>query len=71
MSASATQGGHNEFHTLNRDFVVKITKKTLFVCNITFAVFWLSQGNVSTLIMWRGWNSCITYAVHYRALQLC
>ena len=26
-------------------------------CNITFSVFWLSQGSVATLIMWRGWSS--------------
>ena len=27
-------------------------------CNITFSVFWLSQGNVATLVTWGGWNSC-------------
>jgi len=25
-------------------------------CNITFSVFWLSQGSVATLIRWGGWN---------------
>jgi len=26
-------------------------------CNITFSVFWLSQGSVVTLIRWGGWSS--------------
>jgi len=26
-------------------------------CNITFSVFWLSQGSVATLIRWGGWSS--------------
>jgi len=26
-------------------------------CNITFLVFWLSQGTVATLITWGGWSS--------------
>jgi len=26
-------------------------------CNITFSVFWLSQGSVATLIRWGGWRS--------------
>jgi len=26
-------------------------------CNITFSVFWLSQGSAATSIRWGGWNS--------------
>jgi len=26
-------------------------------CNITFSVFWLSQGSIATLIRWDGWSS--------------
>jgi len=26
-------------------------------CNITFSLFWISQGTVATLIRWGGWNS--------------
>jgi len=26
-------------------------------CNITFSVFWLSQGSVATVIRWGGWRS--------------
>jgi len=26
-------------------------------CNITFSVFWRSQGSLATLIRWGGWNS--------------
>jgi len=28
----------------------------LFLCNITFSVFWLSQGSVATLIRWGEWS---------------
>jgi len=28
----------------------------IFRCNITFSVFWLSQGSVATLIRWGGWS---------------
>jgi len=30
---------------------------TISRCNITFLVFWLSQGSVATLIRWGGWSS--------------
>ena len=26
-------------------------------CNITFSVFWISQGSVATVITWGGWSS--------------
>ena len=29
----------------------------IFRCNITFSVFWLSQGSVPTWIRWGGWSS--------------